>query len=985
MRSNAQVVKLTESPATEEGSAEDETSIEFQATFAAALIGSTDMRSLASILIEHVIRKFDGRQVKLMWWLNSPEERQYWPEDALDANRQSLIEAALECPGEVTTSADGMRLAVSLCSHNAEFGAVLSSDIDPQNFRQHEWIGLSSRLEPLLANALEKEGLRASVRHLEQAEQLQRALFAIADLASSDMEMSQMLHGLHAIVGSLMYAENFYIALYDSDKDAIRFIHFVDVEDHGWMSPDAEIPLSQIERGLTWYLIRDGQALRGSNEQLRHQVSGPLNTIGADSVDWLGVPMLSNHTVRGVICVQSYIDRPRYTEADQALLSYVASHILTALDRKQVQEELENRVQQRTRELTIEVKERQRSERLQATLFRIAELSNTAVNLEQFYVAVHRIVGQWLNSQNFYIALLSEDGSQLHFPYFVDECSPRPRSRKPGRGLTEYVLRIGRPLLCDRSEIDNLEAQGKLVDMGAKALCWLGVPLVCGDRAVGVLAVQCYKCNKSYSERDQELLTFISYQIANGLERQRAAASLKAAYAGLEQRVTERTRELSEQIAVREKIELQLKHEVLHDSLTGLPNRACLREHLIRAMERYRRDDSYKFAVLFMDLDRFKVINDSAGHLVGDELLKEVAKRCVANVRAFDVVARLGGDEFAILMEDIHGSEDAVHLAQRVIAALHAPVLVDGKELFTSASVGIAICGPRYQDVDQILRDADIAMYRAKANDRQRFELFDERLHQEALHLLDLESDLRRAISRHEFEPYFQPIVRLEDGSVVGYEALLRWNHPRRGVLAPGAFLHVAEASGCLEAIDWQMFEQTCAVIPSFIRPGEYVDMNLSPRHFRSKDMDTRLLALLAEYGVSPSQVRIEVTEGTLMEKCKRVGEMLDRLRQAGVLTALDDFGTGYSSLSYLHRFQLHTVKIDRSFVTDLVPGNTKGSAAVVGAIMALSQSLGLEIVAEGIETTVQRDALLELGCKLGQGYLFARPQPLAKLIKRSS
>jgi EAL domain-containing protein (putative c-di-GMP-specific phosphodiesterase class I) len=272
-------------------------------------------------------------------------------------------------------------------------------------------------------------------------------------------------------------------------------------------------------------------------------------------------------------------------------------------------------------------------------------------------------------------------------------------------------------------------------------------------------------------------------------------------------------------------------------------------------------------------------------------------------------------------------------------------------------------------------------MYRAKANSQQRFELFDERLHEEALQLLDLESELRRALVRNEFEPYFQPIVRLRDGGTIGYEALVRWNHPERGVLAPGEFLRVAEANGSLDAIDWQMYRRTCELIPGFLKPGEYVNLNFPPLHFRSPDLDTRLLALLRDHGVAPEQVRIEVTEGALMDNPDQVSEILDRLRQAGVVTALDDFGTGYSSLSYLHRFQLHTLKIDRSFVTDLVPGGGGGGEAVVRAILALSQSLGLEVVAEGIETTVQRDALLALGCEHGQGYLFARPKPLKEIL----
>lgn len=272
-------------------------------------------------------------------------------------------------------------------------------------------------------------------------------------------------------------------------------------------------------------------------------------------------------------------------------------------------------------------------------------------------------------------------------------------------------------------------------------------------------------------------------------------------------------------------------------------------------------------------------------------------------------------------------------------------------------------------------------MYRAKAGGRHRIEVFDEQLHEQALQLLEVESDLRRAITRQEFEPYFQPIVRLVDGAIVGYEALIRWNHPERGVLAPGAFLHVADASGSMEAIDWQMFDRTLDCIPTLLQPGQYVNLNFSPRHFRSQELDERFLQLVDSKGVDPSQVRIEVTEGALLENPEQIGQVFNRLRDHGVLIALDDFGTGYSSLSYLHRFKLHTVKIDRSFISDLQIEEEGGSTAVVRAILALSRAQRLEVVAEGIETEAQRRALLVLGCELGQGYFFAKPASLGSIL----
>jgi EAL domain-containing protein (putative c-di-GMP-specific phosphodiesterase class I) len=319
-----------------------------------------------------------------------------------------------------------------------------------------------------------------------------------------------------------------------------------------------------------------------------------------------------------------------------------------------------------------------------------------------------------------------------------------------------------------------------------------------------------------------------------------------------------------------------------------------------------------------------------------------------------------------------------MRVARRVVQALSDPIRIEGREFFTSVSVGIAVSNPRYTEADELLRDADIAMYRAKGSEDQHIAMFDETLHAQALHQLELEGELRQAIVRQEFEPYFQPIVDLNDGRVVGYEALLRWQRPGHPVRLPGEFLQVAEASGSLEAVDWQMFRRTCELVPQLLQPGQYVNLNFSPRHFRSPDLDLRFLDLLRIYGVEPSQVRIEITEGALVHNAEQVSLMLDRLFQAGIMVALDDFGTGYSSLSYLHQFRLHTLKIDRSFVNGLRGEDKSKSMALIRAILALSRSQGLDVVAEGIEDEAQRALLLELGCSMGQGFFFSRPQPIA-------
>ena len=431
-------------------------------------------------------------------------------------------------------------------------------------------------------------------------------------------------------------------------------------------------------------------------------------------------------------------------------------------------------------------------------------------------------------------------------------------------------------------------------------------------------------------------------------------------------------------------MERKLKHEALHDTLTGLPNRSHLLGRMGQVLSRYHAEPRHLFAVLFLDLDRFKVVNDSVGHLVGDELLKEAARRIGGCVRDPDMVARLGGDEFAIVLDFIHDAEDAVAVAERVIVALAEPMRIAGKELYTSASIGIALVDGRYRRPEELLRDADVAMYRAKANGRQRYAIFDEQLHEAALKLLELEGDLRRALQRAEFEPYYQPIVNLADGTLVGFEALMRWHHPARGLSTPDDFIAIAEETGSLEHMDWQIYDLVCRDTKRLSAQNAYTTLNVSPRHLRAPDFDQRLLELMSRRGVKPNRMRLEVTEGALLEQPEEVNACLGRLREAGVLTLLDDFGTGYSSLSYLHRFPLHGLKIDRSFVAELRSGESGGSTAIVRAIRLLADSLGLEVIAEGVETEQQRYQLRLLGMSLGQGYFFAQPASASDILARN-
>ena len=955
----------------------------------AMVLGLLDARNVDA-MAEAVIRGLDGTgDYRLVCSSDWPREATCHPALRERDDPDAPLEAAESVLAAVRAGASPACGGRVLCDDGGAV-AVLLPCTPSQAARRPL---ASPRVEPMLeaagkrlAELLTARRLRSSVRQLAQSERLQHALFAIADMAGSDHDMPTMLRGLHEIVGGLMYAENFYITMFDEDDDSLRFLYFVDTVDPDGPDLDTPMPMAELMYGRTWYLIRDAKPLMGSTAQLRRQVSGPLHQHGAADLDWLGVPMMRHGQVRGAVVVQSYLSEACYSDADRALLGFVADHILTALERKRDQEELERRVAERTRQLAEanrglqeQVRERERSEQVQTSLYRIAALANVDDEAERFYRHIHSAVGELINAQNFFIALLSQDGERLEFPYFVDDKDGVRPPRPLGRGLSEYVIRTGKPLLLDSRRARALMDAGEIEatpGVGTISLYWLGVPLLDSERVIGVIAVQSYSEDLAYDERDAELLQFVSYQIANSLQRRTSAEALRRLNAELEQRVQDRTRELREQIAVREQVEAQLKHQVMHDPLTGLPNRLYLRDRLERAIAGLRRNPERRYALLYLDVDRFKLFNDSLGHLAGDEVLREVSRRLGECIREPDVVARLSGDEFAVLLEDVPVPKVACKVAQRIQDALSLPMQIAGRELQTSASIGIAIGDARYASTDELLHDADVALYRAKSAGRQRFVLFDDSLQQQALDVLGVEHELRSALVRREFEPYFQPLVDLVDGRVIGYEALVRWRHPERGILPPGEFLPVAEDSGLLEAIDWAMYRLACEAGASLVGEGQFMTLNISPRHFQDPEFDTHLLALAREAGFDPARLRIEVTESTLLGDPDAVAAILERLREACVDAALDDFGTGYSSLGYVQRFPLKMIKIDRSFVEPLGNGLSPRSSAIVAAILALAQSLGLDVVAEGIETDAQRQALQQMGCVHGQGFLFGRPEP---------
>jgi diguanylate cyclase (GGDEF)-like protein/PAS domain S-box-containing protein len=423
-------------------------------------------------------------------------------------------------------------------------------------------------------------------------------------------------------------------------------------------------------------------------------------------------------------------------------------------------------------------------------------------------------------------------------------------------------------------------------------------------------------------------------------------------------------------------------HDASHDSLTGLPNRSLFIEHLRRAIARSKRHPQYLFAVLFLDLDRFKNINDSLGHVIADQLLVEIGRKLGVVLRPEDMVARFGGDEFVVLLEDIQDVTDATRVANRIHEELRTPFSLGGNEVFTSTSIGIALSVQHYDRPEECLRDADTAMYRAKALGKARNAIFDRSMHEHAVALLQLETDLRRAVERGEFLVHYQPIVSLSNERIVGFEALLRWQHPTRGLLAPADFISLAEETGLIVPIGYWILEEACRQTRVWqndagANPALTVSVNLSSRQFLQQDLIERIRLTLLGTDLDASYLKLEITESVVMENSDAAIAVIAKLREFGVEIHMDDFGTGYSSLSYLHRFPVDTMKIDRSFISRI--GTRDADAEIVSTIVALSHSLHMEAIAEGVETEEQLIHLRALRCEFGQGFYFSPPVDAAR------
>ncbi|UUO23686.1 EAL domain-containing protein [Colwellia sp. M166] len=842
--------------------------------------------------------------------------------------------------------------------------------------------------------------LKSLLKKYRQLKTMQSGLLQLSELASSVTDMDAFYHALESVIKTLLVTDSFHIALLNnSDELQLAYCHNP-VE----MRLREHVDLANWRKSLTGLVLLRQQPMHCS-AKVRNDLAKTDEIVmyGSVCVDWLGVPLKRGKQIIGVIALQSYDDKLYFSERDCQILEFIAEHLMTAIDRVRSRELLESSIRQRTLKLTQtnqqlqrEIVERQLAVKTHRVLLNISELTAKSQAVENFYQALHHEINKLLLAKNFYIALLSDDKTQLEFPYHCDEKLPQPETRKLSNGLSELAIREAKPVLLSARMVYTLSAQGEVTQSAFTQYyperelpkSWLAAPLSDQGEVFGVIAIQHYQDEAAYHSKDLELMRFVSHHISIEILRQRAQQRALQSHEALEKMINKRTQELQAtnlnlrmQIEERRKAEARLYHDAHHDALTQLPNRAMFADRLTYSIRHLKRYPKQRFAVLFIDLDRFKMINDTLGHHAGDQFLIEISQRLRACVRDNDILARLGGDEFVVLLDSLQSLEDVEEIASRIIDSIAQPFELDGHTLYSNASIGIAQSRMSYKDANEILRDADAAMYQAKSLGRGRYVFFDDSMREQLIASMTLEQELRQAIQSKQFELHYQKISDLSSTKALGFEVLLRWQHPTKGLLTPSEFLFMAEETGMILEIETWVIEEVCLQLKLWKQSKEYehtyIGVNLSGRHLTQANQLAKLINLIRGNTLEPERLILEFNESAFTRHTELALKGLRKLKKLGVKLALDDYGAGLSSFNFLHHYPFEFIKLDRSFVRSL--NHNEKNLSLVKALHELGTNFGYRLVAEGIESEAMLKKLQHVGCEFGQGYHISRP---AKIVR---
>ena len=848
---------------------------------------------------------------------------------------------------------------------------------------EDEHIGELSELElrelvPQLQNLTKK---------YKRSERIQKALYTISELASSLNSSDELYAEIHNIIASFMFAKNFYVAFHEADNSEVVFAYFIDEHDEELVQ---SVNFDTIKNSITGQILRTGETIVITAENHTEvQANNNFKMLGTPPAALMGVPITRDTQVIGAMVVQSYDDSIRYDADDLEILTFISQHIVTARDRIGQRDLTESLIAERTEQLVsanqtlqAEIIERNRVEKLQKALFEISELSTKVNdNITDFYIKLQAIMKQLISADHFYIAMLDATKENLKFPYFVGRNEDFSSSRTLTRGLTEYVIRSEEALLVDSEKIAHLVNTNEVEEKFAKGMTeernsWMGAPLAVDGNVKGVIALQTYGVGDDYTNADLDILRFVSQHISVAMDRRSAAEELIKYNQQLSDKVQERTAELNQtnkslqkQIEQRKEVELKLIHDAHHDGLTSLPNRVMFNSRLALAIASKQRYADHNFALLFIDLDRFKSINDTLGHHAGDEFLIEATKRIDACKRSHDLLARLGGDEFVILVDKFTNMLDVEAVAQRIVDSISTPFTIEDKEVFSGASIGVAEITSDYTDADDIMRDADAAMYQAKKRGRNRYIIFDISMRNQLMGEINDEREFRDAFKNGEFEYAIQAVKHLTDNTTLFYECTINW--PTQPTTARAmSFWELADKCGLTYLINKQLMKEAFRVLHAWRLDPKYKDVkigvSLSIEHLLHKSAFEDLVEQIEMSEVYSQLLVIELSESDLTRFTKYLPNMLNKLQSLGVTLVLDSFGSYSGSLNHLFKYDFDYIKLHSNLVNTF--GMSDKYYRLVSAIMLIANETNIGIIANGVNDDMIFQELLEIGCQYGQG-----------------
>ncbi|EGM68172.1 sensor domain-containing phosphodiesterase [Shewanella sp. HN-41] len=826
----------------------------------------------------------------------------------------------------------------------------------------------------------------------KRAEIIQNTLLELSNIATQVSSLEEFYLGVHQHLKQLISADNFFIATLDATTGGLTVPFFADEKDAHPSQLYPEQSLSTLlQQGLTGYVFRTGKTLLCDDTLVDELVAaGQIVNLGSPCHLWLGVPIRHEDIVTGVLVVQTYDTNVHYGDIEVELMTFICHHISGVMERLKHQEQLEQAIQQRTKELSQaydklkqEVYERRRAERLQKSLFEIAELANSSTDNPDFYAQLHNVIRHLIPANNCYIALLNEEETHLTFPFYVSQQgNGHPGTRPLQDGLTEYVLKHKRPLLLDQSDISALIASGELYTKAPSLNHtqtmhqWIGIPLFIHDQVRGALTIYSFSMTQNYQIKDLELLTFVSQHIGTAIEKKLSAESLQRSYEELEEKVIARTRALAElnkdlekEIRQRRNMEAKLVHDAKHDALTGLPNRAMFMERLSQAIKHVRRHSLDQFALLFIDLDRFKQINDTLGHIEGDRFLIETASRLRSCIRSNDTLARLGGDEFVILLDSVNSINDAKDVSERVIQKISQPYKSGTSEFNSGASIGITISGNHRLDTSEsMLRNADTAMYQAKANGKGCYVIFDDSSSEQAMQDAAFENDFRLALQAHELQLSYSPIVDLQTQQTYALECRLFWEHPHRGTIQQEQLCVLAEQVNLMVELDkYAITALDNAYIELLRCHGDQLDLHLllSSQHLKHKHVLRSLKNTLKQTRLNLNRLWLFFNEKALVQETENHINGFGLLQKLGVNLGISHYGIGHSSLNSLLFLPIKALKLDTNIARQL---QDEQHIKLISAYQKTASTLDLLIFASGLTNQEQIHIFSSLGYQFGQG-----------------